>query len=399
MIDCRKFWIACVVAVTSWAGQLANAQESDTSIESPPGAQHLLLVVGAAGEETFGQQFETWAQRWVEAVAEAPGIHLTTVGIANSASRSDVDPPEQDLVEPVEEGDDRQRIQNWLRQVPDDAERVWVVFIGHGTASGKEAKFNLVGPDLSASELDQWLKPISTPVVIINCASSSGAFLPTLKAPGRIVVSATKSGAQYNFARFGDYLSQAIADPELDLDKDRQTSLLEAFVAASRETQAFYTQEKRLATELALLDDNGDGLGTPGDWFTGTKAQKASAKGEVDGKTAVGIVLIRRGQEATLSSAARQLRGQLEAELDALKARKASLAEDIYLAELETLMVKLARLYDDSDEPAEQPESSDAAPAADALPSTPAAGESEVPETQSDSDSEDKSKATAEDGR
>ena len=52
-----------------------------------------------------------------------------------------------------------------------------------------------------------------------------------------VVLTATKSGDEINFARLGDYLSQAILDLSSDLDKDSQVSLLEAFLKASRMTQ------------------------------------------------------------------------------------------------------------------------------------------------------------------
>ena len=42
---------------------------------------------------------------------------------------------------------------------------------------------------------------------------------------------ATRTGSEVQFAHFGEYLAGAIADPAADLDKDGQTSLLEAFIA------------------------------------------------------------------------------------------------------------------------------------------------------------------------
>lgn len=313
------------------------------------GQQWLVLVVGAPGEEEFGNQFQDWAQRWLAALAEAPDVQLATIGVAvhGPATAGNWEIPAVPGAETgsTDNRNDRQRLQDWLEQIPADAERVWVVLIGHGTADGDAAKFNLAGPDFSAQELNQWLEPLKMPTVIVNCASTSGAFVPQLKAPNRIVVASTKSGAQYNFSRFGDYLSRAIADPQLDLDKDHQTSLLEAFVAASRETQDFYAQEKRLPTELAILDDNGDGLGTPGDWYSGTRTARETQQGQVDGQLAARVILIRRGEEAELSATARTRRDALEQQLDALKARKSALTEEAYLAELEPILVALARLY------------------------------------------------------
>ena len=76
-------------------------------------------------------------------------------------------------------------------------------------------------------------------------------------------------------------LSEAIADPAADLDKDGQTSLLEAWLAAAQRTADFYKNEERLATEHSLLDDNGDGLGTPPDWFQGVRVVQESSSREV----------------------------------------------------------------------------------------------------------------------
>ena len=165
------------------------------------------------------------------------------------------------------------------------------MLIGHGTFDGKEAKFNLRGPDLSATELAAWLKPFRRPVIVINCASSSSPFLNQLSAPERIIVTATRSGYEDNFARFGKFMAEAIADPAADLDKDGQTSLLEAFLMASRRVKEFYEADGRLVTEHALLDDNGDGLGTPADFFRGVRAVKKPVEGgSVDGVRANQIV-------------------------------------------------------------------------------------------------------------
>jgi hypothetical protein len=107
------------------------------------------------------------------------------------------------------------------------------VLIGHGTFDGKEAKFNLVGPDFSATELAAWLQPVHRPLAVIDTASASGPFINKLSARDRVLITSTRSGHEENYARFGQYLAEAIADPQADLDKDGQTSLLEAFLTAS----------------------------------------------------------------------------------------------------------------------------------------------------------------------
>ena len=90
--------------------------------------------------------------------------------------------------------------------------------------------------------------------MVICGFSASGAFLKPLSAPGRIIVTATKNGAENNYSRLGGYLSETIADPAADLDKDGQTSVLEAFLAASHHVEEFYKQAGRLLFHQAELD-------------------------------------------------------------------------------------------------------------------------------------------------
>jgi hypothetical protein len=137
-----------------------------------------------------------------------------------------------------------------------------------------------------------------------------------------------------------------IADPSADLDKDGQTSLLEAFLSASRQTAEFYSSASRLATEHALLDDNGDGLGTPADFFSGVRAVRSAKEGAaLDGMRAHQVHLTPSIQERELSDEQRARRDELERQIEALRAAKSQLTEDEYYRRLEVLLVELARIY------------------------------------------------------
>jgi hypothetical protein len=183
-------------------------------------------------------------------------------------------------------------------------------------------------------------------MAVINCASSSAPFINGLSAPGRVVVSATKSGYEQNFARFGGYLSEVICDPEADLDKDDQVSLLEAFLTACRRVEEFYDQDARLATEHALLDDNGDGLGTPAAWFRGVRAtRQAKAGAELDGVRAHQWHLVPSRREERLPIDLRKKRDALEISVEKLRGEKSQLDEQEYYQRLELLMIELARIY------------------------------------------------------
>ncbi|HEU5125436.1 MAG TPA: hypothetical protein VFW05_15395, partial [Verrucomicrobiae bacterium] len=101
---------------------------------------------------------------------------------------------------------------------------------------------------------------------------------------GRIVITATQNGDEENFTRFPEYLVAAISIPATDFDQDGQVSLLEAFIVASARTEEFYTGAGLLATEHALIDDNGDRRGTALDWFRDVDAMKAlSDRAPLDG--------------------------------------------------------------------------------------------------------------------
>ncbi len=288
----------------------------------------VIIVVGAAGEEEFGKEFERWAGLWASASDKAGARHLT-IGLGKTNETSDLERLKQGL----------------SAEVNDTTNELWLVLLGHGTFDGKEAKFNLRGPDLSATDLASWLRPFKRPLAIINSSGSSAPFLNKLSAPGRVIITATRSGYEQNYARFGQYLSEAIAAPEADLDKDGQTSLLEAFLMASRRVAEFYASEGRLVTEHALLDDNGDGLGTPAEWFRGIRPIKRAKDGAaLDGLRAHQFHLIRSPQDQQLSPALRARRDELELAVINLRDKKDKLSEDDYYRRLEAVLVELAKV-------------------------------------------------------
>ena len=288
----------------------------------------VFVLVGAAGEAELGKQF-TEAAAKLEQVAALAQAKFVSIGWKNA------------------ETNDLARFQAALELEPKSGPgELWLVLLGHGTFDNKEAKFNLRGPDLSASELAEWLKPFQRPVAIVNCSSASGPFLNKLSAAGRVVVTATRSGNEVNYTRFGGQFAAALGSPEADLDKDGQTSLLEAYLLAASRVAEFYETEGRLATEHPLLDDNGDGLGTPLDWFRGVRAVKKAKDGAtVDGLRAHQFVLVRSEQERKLSPAVRAKRDEIELAIGKLRERKSELPEPEYYQKLEPLLLDLARLY------------------------------------------------------
>jgi len=288
----------------------------------------VIVAIGAAGDISYNGVFERWAEHWKSASAAGDAKFIEIGGDPNAA-------------------DSLTRLRDAVQAQPhESAAPLWVVLLGHGTFDGREAKFNLRGDDLAASELAEWLRPFKRPLIVVCGFSASGAFLKPLSAPGRVIVCATRSGSENNFARFGGYFSESIGDPAADIDKDGQSSVLEAWLAAARRTSDFYKNEGRLATEHSILDDNGDGLGTPPDWFQGVRAVKhAKTNQPPDGLRAHQIHLVPSAAERALAPELRPERDALERELAQLRDAKATMQEDDYFAKLEAIMLRLARLY------------------------------------------------------
>src|SRR5207249_6279066 len=96
-------------------------------------------------------------------------------------------------------------------------------------------------------------------VAFINTTSSSGAFLPAVAAPGRTVVTATRTGGERNEAMFGEFFVEAFGDAAADADRNGHVSVLEAFNYADNKVVKAYQQGGLLRTEHATLDDGGNG--------------------------------------------------------------------------------------------------------------------------------------------
>ena len=89
-----------------------------------------------------------------------------------------------------------------------------LILIGHGSFDGVEYKFNLVGPDMTATEIAALCDRIpARRQLIVDTTSASGGAMPALERPGRAVIAATKSGTEKNATVFARYWVEALQDP------------------------------------------------------------------------------------------------------------------------------------------------------------------------------------------
>jgi hypothetical protein len=278
-----------------------------------------VIINGAGGEEVYAKQFEQWTAELGKALSDRFGFGGTNLVVLPRATAEQVKTTFTQLKSQLETNN-----------------VVFVFLIGHGSFDGKESKFNLVGPDLAATDYNALLSSLPTKrVVVLNMASASGEFAKSLSAKGRIVITATKSGQETNATRFPGFFIAALNATDADTDQDGHTSILETFVYAKRLTADFYTRAGRLATEHALLEDNGDGVGR----------EKAEAgEGLLARATYLDSLSI---DEAAASAATGKLlkeRTRLEAEIEQLIARKNNMPETEYEATLERLFIELAKV-------------------------------------------------------
>lgn len=324
-----------IAIAATGAFSLFSCLAADSLVAEPAEstAPSLIVVVGAPGLPEYQEPFMQSANLWIEAGRKAEAQTLL-IGPDSAADSTDY-----------------QRLKQALATEPkDSSEALWLILIGHGTFDGKVPKFNLQGPDITADECAEWLRPFQRTVVVVNCASSSGPFISKLSGLRRVIVTATKSGYEQNLTRFHKYFSEAVHDETADLDKDGQVSVLEAFLIASNRVEEFYSSAGRLATEHSLLEDNGDSLGTPADWFQGVRAvKKAQDAASPDGFRAHQIHLLRSPTERKLSPEVRARRDELELQIRKLRDTKNNISEDDYFKQLESIVVEIAVLYEQSE--------------------------------------------------
>jgi hypothetical protein len=290
--------------------------------------RYAVVVTGASGGDDYARKYDTWRVSFVSTLQEKFGFdrsHLFVLADHESAgvllaTRASV-----------------QRVFGDLRQRLGRDDLLLVVLIGHGTSvNGEDAKFNLVGPDLSASEWSDLVKPIPGRLVFVDTSGASFPFMQKLAGRGRIVLTATDSGAQQFETIFPEFFIKAFEDPAADLDKNGRISIWEAFSYASAGVLQWFDQHGQLPTERPLLDDDGDGIGR--------EAQNPGTDGALARAVYLDPDAAATAQgDATLTTL-QKAKADLERQIDELKGRKASTSPEAYAAELERLLLELARV-------------------------------------------------------
>jgi hypothetical protein len=318
------------------AAVLAAAPQPSVSQEPP--RSYWLIVTGLSGEPEYLANYNAWAGTIADAARARFAAHeVTWLGETEGGGRAGAST--------------KAAIESAVSRIaaaatPDDA--LFIVLIGHGSFADGAGRISLPGPDLTAPDLAKLLTAVRARTVVINTASASGAWLAPLAAPGRLILTATKSGTEQNETTFPRYLADALTRDDADTDKDRRVSVLEAYEYVRREVAREYAADKRMLTEHAQIDGNGDGKAV-------AIAAPDSADGAVAALTHFGTTgsSARPGAPASAGAVSVQqspelralyaTKAKLEQQLADLRGRKASMPDEEYQKLLEPLLLDIAR--------------------------------------------------------
>ena len=337
---CRQLrWLSALIVIVVLIPMLLSPAFAQSNRDTPPLSQtkplpaadrnkYAIIISGASGEAAYAKQFAQWTMALRASL-------VGKFGFAEDRVKMLTEKPTDSTAAPAI-AEEVKRVFVSLRTELNSDNVLFIFLIGHGTFDGKEAKFNLVGPDLSAVDFNNSLSSLPTHrVVIFDMTSTSGEFIKPLSAKGRVIVTATRSGQETNATRFAEFLIAALGAADADTDQDGRISVLEAFTYANRLTADFYTRAGRLATEHALLEDNGDGVGH----------QKAEGgDGLLARATYIDSLSLEQAAANVATAKLLRDRTRLEGEIAQLIARKRDLTETEYLTELERLFIELAKV-------------------------------------------------------
>jgi hypothetical protein len=290
--------------------------------------RYAVIVTGAAGGPQYAQKYDTWRAALVATLKDRFGYPDAHIIVLADEQATGVRRSTRDQVRTVLTDLGR-------RATKDDV--VLIFLIGHGAAlEGDDAKFNLVGPDLTGAEWAALVKPIDARLIFVNGAGGSFPFLEKLAGPGRIVITANETPAQQFETVFPEFFVKALADQAADTDKNRRVSVWEAFVYASTRVKAWYEERGQLPTERPLIDDLGRGVGRD--------AEKGAADESLSRFTYLQPDLVLPADADAELARLHKRRSELEAAIERLRINKPSMPADQYESQLERLLLELSQL-------------------------------------------------------
>ena len=332
----RPLIFLCAVVLTG----ITRAQNPalDTSerrfLDAPTTTKHAVIMTGPAVGDDNAARFRQWSLSLYDILTRDYGYSSETITLLYDDGKDDFTGGDR-----VDGACSREGIEFALERLAEHVktgDQITLFLIGHGSGAEEEAKFNIVGPDLTgvqfASLLDRFHQQ---DMIVINTTSASFGFSSSLSSVGRVVISSTRSSSERYDPVFAGYFIEALDQRNGDRDKNKRVSMLEAFVYAKANVELWYEEQDRLASEHSGLDDNGDAL------FSLDPAIDIA-----DGRLAeIAYIdsLIEEGEKLSTEGLALKSRIQdLERSVIVLRGKKAEYLEAEYWQQMEDLLVNLA---------------------------------------------------------
>jgi hypothetical protein len=228
----------------------------------PPKQRHALILCGHPGDAEHVKSFTETVRKLGDGLAKTIGIPPERQYVLFGADRP------KDL--PGATGPaTREAVIAKIAEVrktvrPEDG--LWVICLGHCHHDGRQAWWNLPGPDITAAEFGKQFADLACrEQVFVMTTSLGGYFLAPLSRPDRVVITATEADAETNETTFpgvfAQFLTGGLNLTDHDVDKDGKLSLFDLYVVVAKEIAQNYASAEQLATEHQQLDDDGDGVG------------------------------------------------------------------------------------------------------------------------------------------
>ena len=271
---------------------------------------YYVIVGGLGGEPAYANRFFAQTETLADAAARSLGDE-SRVTLLNGEEAT-----REALTEALQE----------LAQTVTAADTLAVFLVGHGTYDGMVYKYNLPGRDLDGAELGELLGAVPAGrQLVVNATSASGAVLESWAQEGRTLITATRTGGERNATRFAEHWTEALSSEAADTNRNGIITAQEAFEYAERMVAESYENEGTLATEHPQL------AGEPAESFTAARLEAR-------------VALTEQLEELFADLDA------LEGQVQALRTRRNEMDSDVYLNELQALLLELALVQQQIDD-------------------------------------------------
>jgi len=198
---------------------------------------YALIVSGEGGESHFSENYKDWTIRLHKLLVER-GIPAANIRVLmetkDAAPVCNDSATRENIIKAFDE---------YAKSVK-AADQFSLFFIGHGTAQNKLGKLCLPGADISSDDVANALGRIPAKAqLFVNSAALSDSYLEKCSAPGRVIITATNNPGEGNETYFMEFFLRGCESKAADGNKDGAITVLEAFNHAATECPKWYLRQ------------------------------------------------------------------------------------------------------------------------------------------------------------